>query len=130
MTLTAGEELPQQSVGITREQIAAYAEASGDHNPIHLDDEFARSVGLPGVIAHGMLQMGLLATWVTGVAGDHRRLRRLGVRFAGMAVPGDTLTFGGRVAAVEDGIARLEVWGQNQKGERVLTKGIAEVRVD
>jgi acyl dehydratase len=123
-----GDELPQHSVEISREQITAYAEASGDRNPIHLDDEFAKSVGLPGVIAHGMLQMGLLATWLTNTVGDHRKLRRLGVRFAGMALPGDTLTFGGRVAAVEDGVATLEVWGQNQRGERVLTKGIAEVR--
>ena len=126
--LKAGDELPEHSVEITRDQITAYAEASGDRNPIHLDEEFAKSVGLPGVIAHGMLQMGLLASWLTGVIGDHRRLRRFGVRFAGMAVPGDTLTFGGRVAGVEDGVLRLEVWGQNQRGDRVLTKGIAEVK--
>jgi acyl dehydratase len=127
--MKAGDELPQQSVEITREQITAYAEASGDRNPIHLDEEFARSVGLPGVIAHGMLQMGLLASWLTKTVGDHRKLRRLGVRFAGMALPGDTLTFGGRVIAVEDGVARLEVWGQNQRGERVLTKGVAECSI-
>jgi len=76
-------------VDISREQITAYAEASGDRNPIHLDEEFAKSVGLPGVIAHGMLQMGLLASWLTTAIGDHRRLRRLGVRFAGVVVPGD-----------------------------------------
>ncbi len=127
--MRAGEELPKGSAGITREQITAYAEASGDHNPIHLDDDFARQVGLPGVIAHGMLQMGLLASWLTRNVGDHRKLRRLGVRFAGMVLPGDTLTFGGRVAEVEGGIARLEVWGENQRGERVLTKGVAEVLV-
>ena len=126
--MQAGDELPQHSVEISREQIAAYAEASGDRNPIHLDEEFAKSVGLPGVIAHGMLQMGLLATWQTQTVGDHRKLKRLGVRFAGMALPGDTLTFGGRVASVDGGVARLEVWGQNQRGERVLTKGIAEVQ--
>lgn len=127
--MKAGDELPSESVEISREQITAYAEASGDRNPIHLDEEFARQVGLPGVIAHGMLQMGLLASWLTRVAGDHRRLRRLGVRFAGVVVPGDTLTFGGRVAEVQEGIARLEVWGQNQRGDRVLTKGVAEVRL-
>ena len=127
--MKAGDDLPQHSVEITREQITAYAEASGDRNPIHLDDEFARSVGLPGVIAHGMLQMGLLASWLTQTVGDNRKLRRLGVRFAGMALPGDTLTFGGRVADVADGVARLEVWGQNQRGERVLTKGVAECSI-
>lgn len=130
MSLAAGQELEGRSVGITREQIRAYAEASGDHNPIHLDDEFARQVGLPGIIAHGMLQMGLLATWVGDLAGGHRKLRRLGVRFAGMLLPGDTLKLGGKVSSVEEGIARLEVWGENQRGERVLTKGIAEITVD
>ena len=127
-SLEAGQNLAAQSVEITREQINAYAEASGDHNPIHLDEEFARSVGLPGVIAHGMLTMGLLATWITGWAGDHRRLRRLAVRFAGMALPGDVLTFGGRVVSVEDGIAKVEVWAENQRGERILTKGVTEVQ--
>jgi acyl dehydratase len=126
MRWEAGAELPSAAREITRDAIVAYAEASGDRNPIHLDDEFARSVGLPGVIAHGMLQMGLLASWLTEELGDHRRIRRLAVRFAGMVVPGDTLTFGGRVAALEDGVARLELWAQNQRGERVLTKGMAE----
>jgi meromycolic acid (3R)-3-hydroxyacyl-[acyl-carrier protein] dehydratase HadB len=125
--MNPGDELAQHSVEISREQITAYAEASGDRNPIHLDEEFARSVGLPGVIAHGMLQMGLLASWLSQTVGDHRKIRRLGVRFAGVVVPGDRLTFGGRVASVEEGVARLEVWGQNQRGDRVLTKGVAEV---
>src|SRR3979409_2430765 len=85
------------SVTVTKEQIASYAEASGDRNPIHLDDDFARSVGLPGVIAHGMLGMAQLANFVVGWAGDHRRLRRLRCRFAGMVLPGDVITFNGRV---------------------------------
>ena len=110
-------------VTFTREQITAYAEASGDRNPIHLDDEFARSVGLPGVIAHGMLQMGLLAR-VAGEAagGDPRRLKRLSCRFAGMVVPGDTVTFAGEL---EDGRVRLSA--TNQKGEAVLSKAAAEL---
>ena len=54
--------MSERRVTFAKEQIAAYAEASGDHNPIHLDDEFARSVGLPGVIVHGMLQMGIAGT--------------------------------------------------------------------
>ncbi len=72
------------AVTFTKEQIAAYAEASGDHNPIHLDDDFARKVGLPGVIAHGMLQMGLMARVAAEAAGGGTRLRRLSCRFAGM----------------------------------------------
>jgi acyl dehydratase len=105
-------------VTFTEEQIAAYAEASGDRNPIHLDGEFARSVGLPGVIAHGMLQMGLLAR----VAGEPRRLRRLGCRFAGMVCPGDTVTFRG----TEEG-GRVRLSASNQDGEPVLTKTTAEL---
>ena len=112
---------------VTRDQIRAYADASGDHNPIHLDDDAARAAGLPGVIAHGMLGMAQLANFVVAYAGDHRRLRRLRCRFSGMVVPGDTITFIGRVAGEEDGLVTLELSAENQKGERVLTKGLAEV---
>jgi acyl dehydratase len=112
---------------VTREQINAYAEASGDRNPIHIDDEAARAAGLPGVIAHGMLGMAQLANFVVAYAGDHRRLRRLRCRFSGMVLPGDTITFTGEVAGEEDGVVRLELSAENQKGEKVLTKGVAEV---
>ena len=112
---------------VTRDQIRAYAEASGDHNPIHLDDDAARAAGLPGVIAHGMLGMAQLANFVVAYAGDHRRLRRLRCRFSGMVLPGDTITFTGRVAGEEDGLVRLELNAENQKGERVLTKALAEL---
>jgi len=113
----------QRSVTFTREQIAEYAEASGDHNPIHLDDDFARTVGLPGIIAHGLLQMGLMATVAADAAGGPQRLRRLYCRFAGMVVPGDTVTF----TAEPAGPGRLELRAVNQRGEPVLTKSIAEV---
>lgn len=103
-----------REVTITREQIAAYAEASGDRNPIHLDDEFARSVGLPGVIAHGMLLMGLMASTV----GHPHQLRQIAVRFGGIVVPGDTITFTAEGADLK---------AVNQRGEPVLTKGSAVV---
>ena len=112
----------ERRITFTREQIAEYADVSGDHNPIHLDDEFARSVGLQGLIAHGMLQMGLLATVAAEAAGGPGRLRRLSVRFAGMVVPGDTVTF--RAEPADD--RRLELSALNQKGEAVLTKAMAE----
>ena len=124
-----GDEVPPFEWHVTREQIDAYAAASGDGNPIHLDDEVARSVGLPGVIAHGMLGMAQLANTVVAFAGDHRRLRRLRCRFAGMVLPGDTVTFGGRVSALADGIATLELNADNQRGERVLSKAVAELTV-
>jgi acyl dehydratase len=106
-------------VTFTQEQIDAYAEASGDRNPIHVDPEFARSVGLPGAIAHGLLQMGLLAR----VAGPPQRLRRLSCRFASMVRPEDTVTFQGREG--EDG--KIELTAVNQEGRPVLTKLSAEL---
>jgi acyl dehydratase len=112
----------KRSVTFTKEQIAAYAEASGDRNPIHLDDEFARSVGLPGVIAHGMLQMGLMATVAADAAGGAARLTRLYCRFAGMVVPGDTVTFTAEQAAP----GKLDLRAVNQRDEAVLTKASAD----
>lgn len=109
------------SVTFTEEQIAAYAEASGDHNPIHVDEAFARSVGLPGIIAHGMLQMGLLAR-VAAPAGHP--LTRLSCRFAAMVRPGDAVTF--TATDGEDGRATLTA--VNQRGETVLGKAQARYR--
>lgn len=109
-------------VTFTREQIAAYAEASGDSNPIHLDESFARSVGLPGVIAHGLLQMGVLAVVAAEAAGGPAKLRRLSCRFAGMVEPGDAVEF----TAQRAGEGKLDLRAVNQRGEAVLTKGSAD----
>ena len=114
--------MSERRVTFSREQIAAYAEASGDHNPIHLDEAFARTVGLPGVIAHGLLQMGIAATVASEAAGGPDHLRRISVRFAGMVEPGDTVTF----KAEPTGEGSLELTAVNQRGEAVLTKGVAE----
>jgi len=112
----------ERKVTFTREQIAAYAKASGDRNPIHLDDDFARSVGLPSLIAHGMLQMGIAATVAAEAAGGPGNLRRMSVRFAGMVVPGDEVTF--RAAPAGEG--KLDIKAVNQRGEAILTKASAE----
>lgn len=108
-------------VTFTREQIAAYAEASGDQNPIHLDGDFARAAGLPGVIAHGMLLMGLAARVAADVAGGAARIRRLSCRFANIVQPGDTVTFN----AVDEG-GRIQISALNQHGQPVLTRATAE----
>jgi acyl dehydratase len=115
-----------QDVVFREEQIAAYARASGDMNPIHLDDRFARSVGLPGVIAHGMLQMSIAAVVAGRAAGRAQKLRRLSCRFAGMVQPGDTVTF--TADEVEPG--KLQVSAVNQHGDVILTKGVAEFDVE
>lgn len=120
-----GEPLPTLTKRVTQPQINAYAEVSGDHNPIHVNPEVARSVGLEGTIAHGMLSMAfagqVLADWLTAEPG-RGRLGRLRVRFQAMVRPGDTLTCKGVLRAAEAGKPRqADVWIDNQHGERVLT---------
>jgi acyl dehydratase len=114
--------MTEQNVLFREEQIAAYARASGDMNPIHLDGKFAKSVGLPGIIAHGMLQMSIAAVVAGKAAGGAGRLRRLSCRFAGMVQPGDTVTF----TAEETEPGKLQLKAVNQHGDQVLTKGMAE----
>jgi acyl dehydratase len=111
-----------RTVTFTKEQIAGYAEASGDHNPIHLDDDFARSVGLPGVIAHGMLQMGIAGTVAAEAAGGGERLRRLVCRFSGMVLPGDSVNFSAETTSP----GKLSISAVKESGEPVLTKSSAE----
>ncbi|MDQ6748795.1 MAG: MaoC family dehydratase N-terminal domain-containing protein [Candidatus Dormibacteraeota bacterium] len=128
-TLTVGEEVLDLEVTHTRAQIKAYADASGDQNPIHQDDAVARSVGLPGVIAHGMLNYGLLSRAITDWLGDPGRLRRLTVRFSSMVEPGDTVRCRGRVTSIDDSArtAVLEVWMENQRAEKVLSHAEAVI---
>jgi acyl dehydratase len=124
----AGHTLPSLTKRVTVEQIRRYAEASGDRNPIHLDDGFARSAGLPGVIAHGMLTMAFANQMVTDWLGDRSRLKRLQGRFAGMVLPGDDVTVSGSVASKDDATRRvlINLVVTNQRGEKVFNKGVAE----
>ncbi|GAC1478188.1 MAG: MaoC family dehydratase [Candidatus Dormibacteria bacterium] len=127
-SVEVGQELPPISKRVSAAQISAYAQASGDRNPIHLDESFARSVGLPGVIAHGMLTMAFANQMLTDWLGDRSRLRRLDGRFGGMVVPGDEVTCSGVVVKKDDALRRvvINLVVQNQRGEKVLTKGVAE----
>ncbi len=130
-SVQVGDEMAVLHRHITQEQIDAYAEASGDHNPIHVDPDFARSVGLPGTIAHGMLSMAILAEAVSRWGGGYERLQELSCRFSRPVLPGQTLTCRGRVVAVdaEEGTATLEVEGVSSADERVLSNGRAVVRL-
>lgn len=122
--LAVGEQLPDLAKPpITRTQLALFAGASGDHNPIHLDDEQARSGGLPGVIAHGMLSMAFLGQALTGWV-PQTAIRSFSARFTAMAFPGDTITCKGVVVArqVENGetLVDLELSAVNQDGRQTL----------
>ncbi len=126
--VASGQTLPASTKHVTVEQIRQYAAASGDRNPIHLDESFARSAGLPGVIAHGMLTMAFANQMVTDWLGDRSLLKRLQGRFAGMVLPGDDVTCSGTVVSKDDATRRvvINLVVTNQRGERVLNKGVAE----
>ena len=79
--IEVGTVLPERVFEIDRELLVAYAKASGDHNPIHQNEEFALSVGLPNVIAHGMLTMALVGKYVTDWAGGSASVKEFGARF-------------------------------------------------
>jgi acyl dehydratase len=119
-----GDELPTLVKGpIQQIQLTRYAGASGDFNPIHQDDEFARAAGMGGVFGHGMLTMGFVAQALTDWAGAGT-VRRLGVRFVGLVRLKDTVSCRGRVLAKSSRddahTVDLEVWAENQKGEKVV----------
>jgi len=126
--VSPGQALAPLTKHVTVEQIRQYAEASGDRNPIHLDESFARSAGLPGVIAHGMLTMAFANQMVTDWLGNRSLLKSLHGRFAGMVVPGDDVTCSGTVASKDDGARRvvINLVVTNQRGEKVFNKGVAE----
>ncbi|MGH2795129.1 MAG: MaoC/PaaZ C-terminal domain-containing protein [Actinomycetota bacterium] len=105
--VAVGEELKPWRYRVTREDLLAYAGASGDQNPIHQDEAFAKQVGLPDVISHGMLTMAKIGQYVTDWAGDPAAVVRLKTRFTQMViVPKDTgneVTVSGKVTSKGDG---------------------------
>lgn len=114
---------------VTEDQPDRYGEASGDTNPIHTDEEFARSVGLDGVILQGLCTMSFAHQAVTEWAGgDPTDVERLKVRFADNVYPGDEVRFDGEVVAVEDGRASIDIVGTNQHGDVVLENAEATVQ--
>ena len=114
---------------LTRTQIVQYAGASGDFNPVHTDELFAREVaGYPTIFAHGMLTMGITGRMLTDYVGDGR-LTRFGARFTSQVWPGDTLDATVTITAVSDNLVELAVSTVNQDGVEVL-KATAAARVD
>jgi acyl dehydratase len=98
-----GEALPQLKITPDSGTTTRYKDASGDPNPIHVDPEFAKSVGLPGVILHGLWTMAQVARAHTEAAGDPRALRRLEVQFRGMGFPEQEITVTSSVTEADDG---------------------------
>jgi acyl dehydratase len=119
----------EDTIQVAPDQSRRYALASLDDNPIHVDDATARAAGLPGVVLQGLCTMAFCQrALVNGVAGgDPARLRQLKVRFSKPVFGGDQLTVQGRVAEDRAGVALLDLRVVNQRGQEVISAGVAEV---
>jgi len=125
-----GDEIAPLSVTPDRYLTVRYAGASGDFNPIHIDEEFAREVGLPGRILHGLYTMAQVARAHTQAGGGPASLQRLSVQFRGMGVPEVELTVTGTVREVRaDGVA-VVVSHCEQDGKRIIRNAEAELRLE
>ncbi|MFT4280942.1 MaoC/PaaZ C-terminal domain-containing protein [Microbacterium sp.] len=128
--LEIGSVVAERSVHLTRESLVRYAGASGDFNPIHYRDDVAERVGLPGVLAHGMLTMGLAVETIVEWLGDSGRILEYGVRFTRPVVvdaeSGADLTVVAKVGALDEETARIDLTVSH--GDTVVL-GKAQVRV-
>lgn len=133
--VAAQADVPTLSRVVTREDVRAYADAGGDRNPLHQEDDVARAAGFPGIIAHGMFTMGHLATCISRWAGGPDRVRRLTSQFRAPVFMGEEIVAGGRVKAVdvERRIALIECWVSVERDgstEWPIKRGEAEVLLD
>jgi acyl dehydratase len=119
-------DVPELRVTPDRYLTVRYAGASGDFNPIHIDEEFARSVGLPGRILHGLWTMAQVARAQTEAAGGPERLKRLSVQFRGMGVPEQEVVVSSKVRDVADGVALIDAEAR-QGDTRIVRRGEAEI---
>lgn len=126
--LDPGSQLPALSVTPDRYVTVRYAGASGDFNPIHIDEDYAKSVGLPGRILHGLYTMALLARAETEAAGGPGKLKRLAVQFRGPAVPEEEITITSTVNEQRDNRAIVTVTA-TQRGKAVIRGATAEIEL-
>ena len=128
--LAVGDVVAERTVHLTRESLVRYAGASGDFNPIHYRDDVAERVGLPGVLAHGMLTMGLAVETIVEWLGDTGRILEYGVRFTRPVVvdaeAGADLVVTAKVGALDDETARIDL---TVAFDATTVLGKAQVRV-
>jgi acyl dehydratase len=118
-----GDRIPPLAKVVRRQDVRAYADASGDQNPLHQDDDFARSVGFPGIIAHGMFTMAHVVTCLTDWVGDPGALLSVSVQFRAVVYMDETITAQGEIASLdpETRQATLNVWVELERaGQRAL----------
>lgn len=122
-----GESIAELAVTPDRYLPNRYAGASGDFNPIHIDPEFARQVGLPGAILHGLYVMGIVSRAVIDAAGgDPRRLEGLSVQFRGMSFPEQEILVTGEVTSEGGEPVEIDVIA-TQSGNQVIRNAVAKV---
>jgi acyl dehydratase len=123
-----GDQIPEVRVTPDKYLTVRYAGASGDFNPIHIDEEFARAVGLPGRILHGLWTMAQVARAQTQAAGGPQHLKRLSVQFRGMGVPEQEVLVTGVVRELADGHAVIDTVAE-QAGKRIIRNAEAELEL-
>jgi acyl dehydratase len=128
--LKSGDSVPELRVTPDKYLPNRYAGASGDYNPIHVDREFAESVGLPGNILHGLYGMGLVAKAAAqGLAhGDPRALKKLSVQFRGMGLPEQEIDVNGTVKEVDGNRVTVDLEAR-QGDTRIIRNGVAELEI-
>lgn len=126
--LQVGEDIPEVRVTPDKYLTARYAGASGDFNPIHIDEEFARAVGLPGRILHGLWTMAQVARAQTEAAGGPEHLKRLSVQFRGMGVPEQEIVVKGTVRELRDGHVIVDTVAE-QDEKQIVRNAEAELQI-
>jgi acyl dehydratase len=124
--LTAGAQIPELRVTPDKYLTVRYAGASGDFNPIHIDEEFAKAVGLPGRILHGLWTMAQVARAQTEAAGGPERLKRLSVQFRGMGMPEQEVLVTGTVREADGSRAVVDTVAE-QGGNQIIRNAEAEL---
>jgi len=134
-SIAVGDELPELHRVVTRDDVRAYADASGDQNPLHQRDEVARAAGFDGIIAHGMFTMGHMAACVVAWAGHPDAVTSLAAQFRAPVSMGQELVAGGRVRSLDEGsrTVTLDLWVTSERDgetEWPVKRGDATVRLD
>ena len=127
--LTVGAQIPEVRVTPDKYLTARYAGASGDFNPIHIDEDFAKAVGLPGRILHGLWTMAEVARAQTEAAGGPEHLKRLQVQFRGMGVPEQEVVVSGTVREASDRRVIVDTVAE-QAGKQIIRNAEAELQVE